>query len=599
MIQSKSAIAPSDLLPTVVEAVIEAGSMIRNEFHRNSGPRGDGSKAPIDEEIEKTLRQKLQELHRCSWVGEETGEDNAVSEDVWMVDPHDGISDFLAGRRGSAVSVALVRSGLPILGVVYAPVAPDDRGDLIAWAQGSALTRNGLPVSRERTSDRPVVALNANTADFAMHNHNSLAGFRVRAIPSPAYRLALAAVSEVDGAVSLVGGLEPWDFAGGHALILGSGGVVVDRSGANIDYRRGAIDGCIGGPKDLVELIAAMAPGGGQGDPRKPARPQRPVSGADLLSRAQGCLLGQLAGDALGSAVEFCSATRIAQNFPNGVTRLKDGGTWDLIAGQPTDDSELALALARQLVKHGQFDERAVGTAYVDWLNSGPFDVGNTTRTAIEALMAGWLVPAESQANGGLMRVSPIGIFAAGAPEKAAELAAKDARLTHPHPVCVAANAAYAAAIAAGIQGATPETMWAIAHDHAGNSTGSQLLRQRLVAARSSAPEDFQHQMGWVLTAFQNAFYWLLRGANLADAVIETVGKGGDTDTNAAVCGALLGAAQGRDAVPLQWRNAVLTCRPVRAKDVRHPRPKTYWPDDALELAEALVSAGQVRSACN
>ena len=213
--------------------------------------------------------------------------------------------------------------------------------------------------------------------------------------------------------------------------------------------------------------------------------------------------------------------------------------------------------------------------------------------------MAGRLVPAESQANGGLMRVSPIGIFAAGAPEKAAELAAKDARLTHPHPVCVAANAAYAAAIAAGIQGAAPEAMWATAHDHAGDSTGSQLLRQRLVAARSSAPEDFQHQMGWVLTAFQNAFYWLLRGANLADAVIETVGKGGDTDTNAAVCGALLGAAQGRDAVPLQWRNAILTCRPVRAKDVRHPRPKTYWPDDALELAEALVSAGQVRSACN
>jgi hypothetical protein len=66
-----------------------------------------------------------------------------------------------------------------------------------------------------------------------------------------------------------------------------------------------------------------------------------------------------------------------------------------------------------------------------------------------------------------------------------------------------------------------------------------------------------------------------------------------------AICGALLGAAQGRDAVPLQWRNAVLTCRPVRAKDVRHPRPKTYWPDDALELAEALVSAGQVRSDCN
>jgi ADP-ribosylglycohydrolase len=165
--------------------------------------------------------------------------------------------------------------------------------------------------------------------------------------------------------------------------------------------------------------------------------------------------------------------------------------------------------------------------------------------------------------------------------------------LTHPHPVCLAANAAYAAAIAAGVHGAGSEAMWAAAHSHAGEWTGSELVRQRLVAARTDMPHDFQHQMGWVLTALQNAFYWLLRGVNLADAVIETVGNGGDTDTNGAVCGALLGAAQGRDSVPLQWRNAILTCRPVRAREVYHPRPKTYWPDDALELAEALVAAGR------
>ena len=84
-----------------------------------------------------------------------------------------------------------------------------------------------------------------------------------------------------------------------------------------------------------------------------------------------------------------------------------------------------------------------------------------------------------------------------------------------------------------------------------------------------------------------------MSGAPLTRAMVTTVSKGGDTDTNAAICGALLGAAQGRDAVPLQWRNAVLSCRPVHAPDIHRPRPQAYWPDDALELAEALVAAGK------
>ena len=70
-----------------------------------------------------------------------------------------------------------------------------------------------------------------------------------------------------------------------------------------------------------------------------------------LLSRAQGCLLGQLTGDALGSLVEFQSPHVIRCNYPEGVREMVDGGTWNTIAGQPTDDSEMALLLARMLVK--------------------------------------------------------------------------------------------------------------------------------------------------------------------------------------------------------------------------------------------------------
>lgn len=68
------------------------------------------------------------------------------------------------------------------------------------------------------------------------------------------------------------------------------------------------------------------------------------------LSRAQGCLLGQLAGDALGSLVEFQSPEEIRRSYPEGVRELADGGTWNTIAGQPTDDSEMAMLLARMLI---------------------------------------------------------------------------------------------------------------------------------------------------------------------------------------------------------------------------------------------------------
>jgi ADP-ribosyl-[dinitrogen reductase] hydrolase len=68
-----------------------------------------------------------------------------------------------------------------------------------------------------------------------------------------------------------------------------------------------------------------------------------PLRRSEMLERAQGCLLGQLAGDALGSLVEFQTPEQIRREYPDGVRELADGGTWNTVAGQPTDDSEMAL----------------------------------------------------------------------------------------------------------------------------------------------------------------------------------------------------------------------------------------------------------------
>ena len=124
------------------------------------------------------------------------------------------------------------------------------------------------------------------------------------------------------------------------------------------------------------------------------------------LARAQGCLIGQLAGDALGSLVEFQSPEEIRRSYPKGVRELADGGTWNTIAGQPTDDSEMALLLARMLTELGAYDPDAALQAYQFWLDSDPFDCGMT----ISAGLRGCPNP-DSQANGALMRISPLGIF--------------------------------------------------------------------------------------------------------------------------------------------------------------------------------------------
>src|SRR4051794_17431146 len=88
------------------------------------------------------------------------------------------------------------------------------------------------------------------------------------------------------------------------------------------------------------------------------------------LRRAQGCLLGQLAGDALGSMVEFASGEEIGWRHPDGLRVIGPSPVWATIAGQPTDDSELALGLARALVTLPTYDAERIGGVYVDWIES-------------------------------------------------------------------------------------------------------------------------------------------------------------------------------------------------------------------------------------
>lgn len=307
----------------------------------------------------------------------------------------------------------------------------------------------------------------------------------------------------------------------------------------------------------------------------------------DVISRAQGCLLGQLAGDALGSLVEFKSPAAILTLYPDGVRELEDGGTWDTIAGQPTDDSEMALLLARMLVKTGTYDPVAAQKEYQYWLSSGPFDCGMT----ISAGLRGNPNP-NSQANGAMMRISPLGIFGAGFElDQVAEWAMQDAALTHPNEICQQANALFTVGIAHAIRsGCNRQELYQSIRRRAVDMAVAPALLEAVEKAETEPPADYLKQQGWVLIAFQNALYQLLHAPNLEAGVIDTVMGGGDTDTNAAICGALLGAVCGREGIPAQWLDCLQNCRPeAENPTVRHPRSECFWPVDVLELAEGLI----------
>ena len=596
------------LLPPVIAAVTDAAKMLVEESRCPRGPRGAGHKAEIDVEIEEYLADAVTDIVPYRFVGEETGiRPGDGSPFCWLVDPHDGTHAWLQGHRGSAVSVALLHAGEPVLGVVCSPMSPDRGWDLIAWAEGLPhILRNGtelrVDLSQMDLEAGEIVFLNHAAAANPVASGSYVSPPRFASLPSIAYRLARVAVGDGVAAVSLnsPGGL---DYAGGHALLRGAGGVLLDETGRDVTYsREGAshVAGCFGGaPKAARTLAMGSWPSLVSVPSLRPTVAlswPRTVED-DAVDRAKGCLFGQVIGDNLGGLVEFQNEQKIARLYPDGVTDLSDGGTWNLLAGQATDDSELALTLARTLLETGSYDKELVAAAYGEWYESGPFDIGTTTARALSAAMeagagskgeaASLHADGVSQSNGSLMRVSPIGIWARR-PEVADRFGREDSGLSHPNEVCVDACGVYAAAIAEGIRTGDRETMLRIARDYARTEEVATVLA---LAEEGQGPEDYWSNMGWVLIALQNAFCRLRRGENIEAAMVATVGKGGDTDTNGAIVGALLGAADGLRAIPNRWIMPVQACRPHRTLGAEKPRPMSYWPDDLAALAEALLVA--------
>ena len=275
--------------------------------------------------------------------------------------------------------------------------------------------------------------------------------------------------------------------------------------------------------------------------------------------RFLGVLLGAAAGESLGAPHEFKRASDVGTQ-----RELVAGGPWAL--GEPTDDIALTLALLRSLSARRRFDLDDVAQNYLKWFQSKPKDIGNLTRSALENLRAGepptqsgvlaWEDSERKAAgNGSVMCCAPIGLLHVKSLEGLAEDAAAASRITHYDPRCVGGCIAVVTAIALLVRGDQDGEEAISRAAAAGGAVCDDVLWviERGVSKQPAELTVDGPDQGFVLHALELGFSALASAKSLEEGLIAVVSRGGDTDTNACIAGALLGAKFGKSQVPDRW----------------------------------------------
>jgi ADP-ribosyl-[dinitrogen reductase] hydrolase len=278
----------------------------------------------------------------------------------------------------------------------------------------------------------------------------------------------------------------------------------------------------------------------------------------DRTQRAIGSVLGLAIGDALGAPFEFRRRTQVA--FPLPAFELPwmglPPGTW-------TDDTAMARNLWRSLIdRRGVLDLHDVLDRHVAWLASDPPDVGIQTRLALTEAAAGTpdaarvvfdrRGPEVSAGNGSVMYCAPLGLARGRTPELLVEEAPALSRLTHWDGRCQTACLAVTSTVAALVQGQAPDAAVLDSLAVVADREGGEELEFLVGEAGRARPIDGPDQ-GFALFTAGIALQVVGEELGFEEGLRHVVGLGGDTDTNAAVAGALLGAANGVDAIPIGW----------------------------------------------
>lgn len=285
--------------------------------------------------------------------------------------------------------------------------------------------------------------------------------------------------------------------------------------------------------------------------------------------RTIGCLLGTACGDILGAAVEGWSAREITDEY----RQLRD--FVDSFRGRYTDDTQMTLALAASLIEQGGVDAAHAAATYAAF-HEPSRGYGTVAHRVMQELQQGadyretgrLQFPEGSFANGGAMRIAPVGLAYRHAPDDVLHRAVKEALLcTHVHPEAVDGAFIQAKAIA-----------WAATSEPENLADRMALLRTLVASARTPIMQAKLQALEYGLEeqaddvaviacvgngiraseAVAAALWFFLRyGDTPEECVVRAVNFGGDADTVGAMAGALAGALHGTAWIPSRWYDSM------------------------------------------
>jgi myo-inositol-1(or 4)-monophosphatase len=209
----------------------------------------------VDLAVDAFLRCELSALlPSAGWLSEETvdapdrlGQDGQGGGLLWLVDPIDGTRDYVRGRRGWAVSVALVSGGRPLFGMLAAPAqSPEQGGQFWHGEAGKGSWRNGVRLVASQRGELPGARVPARLkspidSDLTfVEQPNSIA-----------LRIAMVAADEADMVATVRWGFE-WDIGAAALIAREAGAAVTDAFGQPLNYNKRD-------PRDFGVLVTAPA----------------------------------------------------------------------------------------------------------------------------------------------------------------------------------------------------------------------------------------------------------------------------------------------------------------------------------------------------